>query len=91
MIYEDGNRLPISRAGSLRTAMQYKHFTDSFNARKSIQKQQVAERHELLTSYLKTSGDRNVLRIATKTDINIHTLRSDLRKMGYHTKGGFIV
>ena len=91
MIYEDGNTLPISRAGSLRTAMQYKHFTDSFNARKTIQKQQVAERHERLVSYLKTSGDKNVARITLKTGINIHTLHSDLRKIGYHMKGGFIV
>lgn len=91
MIYEDGNTLPISQSGSLRTAMQYKHFTDSFNARKTIQNQQVAKRHERLTSYIKTSGDKNVSRIALKTDINIHTLHSDLRKMRYHMKGGFIV
>lgn len=67
------------------------NLNEALNKKHEQQKQAVRTRRNMLKKYLADTGDKNVLHIAEKTGINIHTLRRDLSSFKLHTKGGFIV
>lgn len=68
-----------------------RNLNEAYNNRHEKQKQAVRKRRNGVVNYLKETGDKNTLHISEMLSINIYTLLSDLRSLGYHTKGGFIV
>lgn len=83
--------IPINKRGSLQSAMQYKYFTESFANQTKKQKQGVLSRRSKVSHYIKETGDRNLLSIATKLGISIYTLKRDVYSMKKHIIGGNIV
>ena len=75
---------------NLQQAMQKKHFDEAFKKKTKVQKLNVSIRRKKIVDYIKETGDKNIARIAVRLKINKTTLTNDIRKMGYHTKGGFI-
>lgn len=68
-----------------------RNLNEALNKKHEEQKRAVRTRRNMLTQYMKETGEKNVLKIAQVTKININTLRRDLIALKLHTKGGFIV
>lgn len=83
--------IPINKRGSLQSAMQYKYFTESFANQTKKQKQGMLSRRSDVNHYIKETGDRNLLSIATKLGISIYTLKRDVYAMKKHIIGGEII
>lgn len=89
MIYDQDYE--TSRVKTVEQGKFVRNLNNSLNKKHEQQKQEVRTRRNMLKKYLSDTGDKNVLHIAEKTGINIHTLRRDLSSMNMHTKMGFIV
>lgn len=83
--------IPINKRGSLQSAMQYKYFTESFTNQTKKQKQGMLSRRSNVNHYIKETGDRNLISIATKLGISIYTLKRDVYAMKKHIKGGEVI
>lgn len=88
MVYDQDYE--TSRVKTVDQATFVRNLNNSLNKKHEQQKLEVRTRRSMLKKYISETGDKNVLRIAQKTHININTLRRDLIAMKLHTKMGFI-